>query len=69
MSAGPRSRHAWIELSRHENFDRIRVEWKCVVCAARRFGCYAKRLDAEGVELWGPVGAWTYSTVQEGCTA
>ena len=49
--------HQWTETDRHENDDRIRTRDDCP-CGAQRYGCYAKRLDTDGEESWGPVGRW-----------
>lgn len=61
---GPHT-HAWKELHRDENDDRIRIKEICV-CGMHRYGCYAKReeWDAdlnEMVQPWGPLYEWAYS--------
>lgn len=45
--------------TRHENADRVRVLELCERCKVRWHHCYAKQLDGEGREAWGPVGVWT----------
>lgn len=49
--------HAWIQRGRNENDERIRTRDFCTECYSIRYGCYAK------VDLWGPVGVWTYRIV------
>lgn len=66
MSAAVEHEHAWDEVRRDSNGDRIRTTDVCTTCGFRRSGCYAKRLDDEGREAWGAVGVWTYSLAEPG---
>jgi hypothetical protein len=51
----------------HDNADRTRVYVDCKHCDGVRHAVKAKRLDADGVELWGPVdGKWHYSYFRRG---
>lgn len=54
--------HLWCESGRHENDDRIRAFYYCD-CGAQMSACFAKRLDDDGVEAWGKVGEWRYSSI------
>lgn len=44
-----------------ENDNRVRNCEYCDPCNTYWFGVYAKRLDDEGSEAWGPVGQWCRS--------
>jgi len=54
--------HLWVEVDRHENDDRVRARAVCANgCRTVLYGCFAKRVDVDGVPAWGPVGEWTTS--------
>lgn len=58
--------HVFVESWRHQNDDRVRTRENCAVegCSTYRFSCEAKRLDADGLESWGPVGKKVYSSLR-----
>lgn len=51
--------HAWVEVNRDDNDDRIRTKDLCS-CGVVRYGCLAKRFDSEGFPSWGEVGIQGY---------
>lgn len=59
-----RGHHSWAVVDgMHDNADRTRTWQRCLNCRTTRYGCYAKRLDGDGLPSWGKVGEWKYYVV------